>query len=409
MAPGKRRLAAFLAVSTGAAVLFAMAIDRVVGFVSTVPVSGLIYGPHERVRYRTPEFDVIVTTNSLGLRDRELRPRVAGVTRLLALGDSFTYGWGVAVEDAWPRVLETELTQRGVVVEVINGGAAGGSPMTYAEVAERTVPVVRPDVVLVAVLQGDDLVQMAEASCDAKTPPRRGARRMMSGLVRMLYPNILAMAHGVPRAGDDVRDVSRVWKDQAADMVHGFGAAERRRFAQLDDDIREAFLRGELNPGLVMLGVKQPDRFLTGAGVDTTTAKQLIDAMAACLRRVSLAAARVNAAVIVMSVPYGAYVSARDLKSKRRLGFDVDSQLMNSSGPDDAIWRAAVAAGLPFLTVTQHFRNEAVTKRLYFPIDGHFTSAGNRLYAQAVADVLEPMLETLRQGARPTHESDLTR
>jgi len=68
MAPGKRRLAAFLAVSTGAAVLFAMAIDRVVGFVSTVPVSGLIYGPHERVRYRTPEFDVIVTTNSLGLR-----------------------------------------------------------------------------------------------------------------------------------------------------------------------------------------------------------------------------------------------------------------------------------------------------------------------------------------------------
>jgi len=386
--------------STAVGVLFAMAIDQVVGLVFTVPAPGLIYGPHERVRYRTPEFDVTVTTNSLGLRDRELRPRAPGVTRLLALGDSFTYGWGVAEEDAWPRVLEAELMRKGVVVEMINGGAAGGSPMTYAEVAERVVPVVRPDVVLVAVLQGDDLVQMADASCDVKTPSRRSVRRMASELVRTLYPNILTMARGVPRASHDVRDVRQVWKEQAADIVHGFGVAERRRFDHLDVEIRETFLRGELNPGLVALGVKQPDRFMTGAGFDTPAAKLLIDAMAACLRRVSLAAARVDAPVIVMSVPYGAYVSARDLVSKRRLGFDVDSQLVNSSGPDDAIRMAAVAAGLPFLAVTEHFRHEAVTKRLYFPIDGHFTSAGNRLYAQAVADVLEPILKTVRRGVR---------
>src|SRR5437660_11488411 len=86
---------------------------------------------------------------------------------------------------------------------------------------------------------------------------------------------ILAMAHGSPPS-HDVRDVRRVWKDQAADIVHGFGAAERRRFEQLDDEIREAFLRGELNPGLVTLGVKQPDRFMTGAGSDTAAAKLLI-------------------------------------------------------------------------------------------------------------------------------------
>src|SRR5262249_54664646 len=297
------------------------------------------------------------------------------------------------------------LTRRGVVVDVINGGAAGGSPMTYAEVAERAVPAVRPDIVLVAVLQGDDLVQMADASCDVKTPPRRSVRRMVSGLVRTLYPNILAMAHGSPRGNHDVRDVRRVWKDQAADVVRGFGATERRRFEQLDDEIRGAFLRGELNPGLVTLGVKQPDRFMTGAGFDTAATKLLIDAMAACLRRVSLAAARLNAPVIVMSVPYGAYVIARDLNSKSRLGFHIDSRLMNSSGPDDAIRMAAVAAGLPFLTVTQHFRHEALTKRLYFPIDGHFTSAGNRLYAQAVADVLKPMLETVRHGVRAERDS----
>src|SRR3954452_21274375 len=41
-------------------------------------------------------------TNSLGMREREIPPRRPGEQRVLAIGDSFTYGAGVQAADAYP-------------------------------------------------------------------------------------------------------------------------------------------------------------------------------------------------------------------------------------------------------------------------------------------------------------------
>jgi lysophospholipase L1-like esterase len=61
---------------------------------------------------------VTVTTNSKGLRDHEHAYEIApGVTRVLVLGDSITLGWGIPMEDSYPKVLERQL----------NGGAPNGA------------------------------------------------------------------------------------------------------------------------------------------------------------------------------------------------------------------------------------------------------------------------------------------
>jgi lysophospholipase L1-like esterase len=68
---------------------------------------------------------VPVTINSKGLRDYEYdyTPR-PGVTRILALGDSVTFGWGVSLEDTYPKVLERLLNDGDERdrYEVLNGG-----------------------------------------------------------------------------------------------------------------------------------------------------------------------------------------------------------------------------------------------------------------------------------------------
>lgn len=72
--------------------------------------------------------------NSLGLRDDEFPlTRPDGEYRVLAIGDSFTFGLGVAAQDAWPAALERLLTaERGSAVQVINAGfAAGHLPSLY--------------------------------------------------------------------------------------------------------------------------------------------------------------------------------------------------------------------------------------------------------------------------------------
>ena len=64
--------------------------------------------------------------SSQGLRDREFEiPKPAGVFRILMLGDSVTYGLFVKREQAFPKVLEALLRQRGLRVEVINAGMNG--------------------------------------------------------------------------------------------------------------------------------------------------------------------------------------------------------------------------------------------------------------------------------------------
>ena len=69
-----------------------------------------------------------VSINSAGLRDDEIpREKPNGETRILALGDSFTFALGVRHEDIWPQQLERILNERQAPqrFQVINAGVAG--------------------------------------------------------------------------------------------------------------------------------------------------------------------------------------------------------------------------------------------------------------------------------------------
>ncbi len=64
-----------------------------------------------------------VTTSSQRLRMASVQqlPQ-AGVQRLLAIGDSTVFGWGVAGHESWPARLQAELDRRGHRAEIINAG-----------------------------------------------------------------------------------------------------------------------------------------------------------------------------------------------------------------------------------------------------------------------------------------------
>jgi len=89
----------------------------------------LCYTDHERLG--RDWFDaagrVPVHINAAGIRDRDdiTQAKPTGERRLLCLGDSFTFGWGVRDEDGWVRLLETQLRSGGNDVRTVNCGAAG--------------------------------------------------------------------------------------------------------------------------------------------------------------------------------------------------------------------------------------------------------------------------------------------
>src|SRR5207247_367184 len=94
-----------------------------------------------------------------------------------------------------------------------------------------------------------------------------------------------------------------------------------------------------------------------------------------------------GAQVIVASLPWWT-VDPVILESMRRLGHHIDSSLVSSSAPDDAIRAAASGAGVDILCFTDLFRKECLVQKLYYDFDTHFTPAGSNLYAEQIANVL---------------------
>lgn len=97
---------------------------------SANPAMGHEHRPHTQARL----MGVDVAISSQGLRDREFAPLPPpGRTRILMLGDSLAFGWGVPQERTYSKRLEDMLRKAGHDVEVINTGV--GNYNTEMEVA----------------------------------------------------------------------------------------------------------------------------------------------------------------------------------------------------------------------------------------------------------------------------------
>ncbi len=107
--------------------------------------------PSNVVAWSSPEFTEVSHTNALGLRGAAIDAKAPGEARMLAIGDSFTYGHGVGDDEAYPAVVETLLRGRGRKVRVLNAGVPGyNTDQAYAW-ALRDGFALEPDVVLAGV------------------------------------------------------------------------------------------------------------------------------------------------------------------------------------------------------------------------------------------------------------------
>jgi lysophospholipase L1-like esterase len=122
------------------------------GNVEFHPVRGWTNTPGVRVEFGKPEYRVMLAHNSLGFRGPEIsaaKPR--GRVRILALGDSMTYGLGAENDETFSAVLE----QLDPTLEVINGGVPAYSPAEELLLLKEWGPALSLDIVLVGFLWND--------------------------------------------------------------------------------------------------------------------------------------------------------------------------------------------------------------------------------------------------------------
>lgn len=108
----------------------------------------------------TTEFSSTWSINEDGYRGPRAGARADGESRLriVALGDSFTFGYGVEEEQAWPRRLEALLNagEGAPRVEVVNLGVGGYGTWEEARYLEKEREHLAPGLALVAFYVGND-------------------------------------------------------------------------------------------------------------------------------------------------------------------------------------------------------------------------------------------------------------
>ncbi|MEJ2717335.1 MAG: GDSL-type esterase/lipase family protein, partial [Deltaproteobacteria bacterium] len=118
------------------------------------PVLGWSHRPGKEGRFETLGFSTRVKINRRGLRDIEHDYRKAkGTMRILVLGDSFVWGYGVEIDEALTRRMEASLKN----CEVINAGVSGYSTDQELLWLEKEGVKYEPDLIILVLSHNDIL------------------------------------------------------------------------------------------------------------------------------------------------------------------------------------------------------------------------------------------------------------
>ena len=315
-------------------------------------------GHFGRVTNRT-EFDHEIRINAAGLRGGD--PAQAAGCRVLAAGDSFTFGLGVEEHEVFHQLAAEQLRESGVAIEVLNGGIpAIGVPQEVRWI-ERHGLRLDPDLVLLAVFIGNDL-RDAKAGSDHWTvidghlaPPGGGRRGMRDRLYERSHLFVLgknAVLNGLRRWLSELFGLEEPWS---------------RRYA------RETFAIYHRSPSpVVREGLARTEQALD----------RLMDL-----------ADRHGFRVVATLIPDVVQVEgARWQAALEQLGLQAEA--VDAEQPGRWLQAAFERRGIPVLDHAGAFRARIERgEELYFPADRHWNRDGHRLAGTQVAELLRRELE----------------
>jgi hypothetical protein len=180
---------------------------------------------HQTVRYPTAGVEVDVRTNSLGLRGGEIDLARTDLVRILLVGDSFTFGEGLNVDEIFATKLARRLNQKGERVMVINAGVGGWGTLQATRFARDHFGDFQPDVVVYTFCGNDpdDDAEFLQGRIDNERGrlwfPGKVFLRDRSHLYRFLYYRVATLLHVRRQRAKQRRDPSIAVDPQSATLI----------------------------------------------------------------------------------------------------------------------------------------------------------------------------------------------
>ena len=398
--------------------------DRLLGRVVDPAFTPLRGAPETTTVLARPEFRVRVRTNAEGFRGPALPDaKRAGVLRIVVLGDSFTWGYGVRERQAYPARLERRLRAHGVPAEVVNLGLPGTGPLDYAHHLEHAGLALAPDLVVVGVFANDlnDVYQLERFG--ARSPlfalgeiGRDGLalqswwRRTMAAAVPTVYALAsrararLASGPREARAAETsaARGASRDPEAVLAALGTRYGRrdavlARYRALAPADRTAVDGLLAGrplgaDVRPAVLLAALVDPEAELDGLLVRSPDRRAAFAAVDAALTRIVRRARAAGADTVLAVLPASEQVDRSRWPFLAAAGFALDPALLDEAWLADRVHAVATREGAGFVDLVRAFR----TRRdagLYFVVDEHWNGRGHAFAAARLAAAIVPRVD----------------
>jgi hypothetical protein len=293
-----------------------------------------------------PEYDIHVRLNSKGLRDIERGyAKPPGVGRLLVIGDSFTMGAGVELQQTYVKQLEAALRPAGQPrpYDVINAGVQNWGTGEQLVYLSREWLKYQPDAVLLAFQHTDltDNIQhrVWELRGDQLTRVPFGPSEPTGSAVARVPGYRWLLNHS--EAATYTRNAFFKW------LYARDAARSRQELAQLSASVAD--------------------------GYQWRLSQHLLSEMH---RRV----AERGIPFFLVFAPSREEIQAR--RQRDATAGEIEAFLMKSAADES----------VPFLTLVPVLAAAGPIDALYYPLDGHWTPAAHRIVAGAMAEFLNDRL-----------------
>lgn len=320
------------------------------GFHQFDPELGWIQKSNYEAQFTSREFKVNVKTNSDGFRDKEyLQQKPAGAKRVVVLGDSFTWGWGVEQEEIFCEVAEKNLTG----TEFLNLGQNSYGTAQEFLILKNLGMKYSPDFTVVAFFPNDIMD-------NAGRNPKRPTFNLQNGnLAKVQSPKPLTFAQKAQKFLNDSFVLYSL-------IDYRLSLLRTLRTDPIAYDGFDKYL------------LKDFHEQMQGPWEVTKALLLEIDKLT-------------NHRLLIMFIPNRMQVEEDNYQLALE-ATKVDEQSLDLSYPNDLVREFSETHGIPFLDLTPKFREENKKVPLYFTWDSHWTREGHRLAGKMLSQRLETLL-----------------
>jgi len=367
-------------------------------------------------RMTCDEFDTRIATNAQGLREpRTIDPR-RDVYRIVVVGDSMTFGWGVEYHETYASVASSILRQRssGREVEIVNIGRPGADAVDYLRYIRSYARQLRADMVVVGFLVGNDCpapsstpvqndqdAQAALAQLIKKSRQQRGGPLRHSWLFRLadagLYRKLSTFSPDTSRGkrGPIFGEPNPLTPERVDEQIAGHpdAAMLMARRARLEaGGWIDKGLEWRLNPWLVHTILFDAKGAAHALGVRPESRDVLRHEWAVCdglLEEAKTVIAGFGGELVVLALPSAYQVSPDAVDFLRQLECDAPAEMLTERVVNDWLVRTCNRLGVTCVDPLETLRQqEAAGVTLYYARDGHLTPEGHKILGQLLAETL---------------------